>query len=501
MIRFYNTLTRKKEVFRPLKDKRVHLFVCGPTVYDWSHIGHARTYLFFDTFVRYLRMLGYKVFFLENITDISERITDRAKTLGIAPKALAKRYEKAFLQDMRLLEMHSVTRYARASDFIPEIIAQVKRLISRGFAYEVNGSVYYRIEKFREYGKLSGQKLKKLQVQAKKLAKRDVREAFGEETEKENPLDFALWKAAHANRAPPHSLRSYSGNAKAPTRIPFRLIDGEPAWFSPWGWGRPGWHIEDTAISEKFFGSQYDIHGGGTDLIFPHHECEIAQQEAASGRKPFVRFWLHTGHLKVGGEKMSKSRGNFITIRELLKRTGPETFRLLVAQNHYRSPVNYTEEVLRQAETGRERLREFMARVKAVKAKAGVDDKGTISTLAKARKAFYDALADDFNTPKALAEVFTLVSKVNPLLVGGAIAGKGKRALSEFFSNVDALFGIIGKVRNDTVPEKVKALAKKREEFRKEKRWEEADALRREIKARGWVIEDTSLGPRLKKRS
>jgi cysteinyl-tRNA synthetase len=496
-IRFYNTLTRKKEVFKPLHGKRVNMFVCGPTVYDSSHIGHARTYLAFDIFVRYLRAIGYAVFFLENITDISERITDRARQTGDSPRALAKRFEKEFLQDMKALGIRSVTRYARATDFIPEIIKQVERLIRRGFAYEVNGSVYYRIRKFKDYGKLSGQNIRKLQLQAKKLKSRDVREAFGEETEKENPLDFALWKASHANSA--RSSKA-SRNANAPVRIPFRMINGEPAWLSPWGWGRPGWHIEDTAISETFFGAQYDIHGGGLELIFPHHECEIAQQEAASGKSPFVRYWLHTGHLKVRGEKMSKSLGNFITIADLLKNVEPEVFRFLIALNHYRKPLNYTPELLSQASASRERILEFTAKLRYAQfSLKKVYKLGTGRVIAKARQSFYAALANDFATPEALAIVFGLIKKVNPLLDGGKLNRKDAKDLAAFFKEVDTIFGFIGKRKTDNVPAAVRALVGKREKLRKQRRWEEADKLRKQIESRGWIIEDTPSGSRLKK--
>ncbi|MFN7088383.1 MAG: cysteine--tRNA ligase, partial [Candidatus Paceibacteria bacterium] len=378
--------------------------------------------------------------------------------------------------DMKMLGIKSVTRYARASDFIPEIILQVERLIKQSFAYIVNNSVYFRINKFKDYGKLSGQKLTKLKIRAKKLADRDLLEAFGKEKEKESPLDFALWKASGPE---------------------------EPGWKSPWGRGRPGWHIEDTAISEKFFGPQYDIHGGGIDLIFPHHECEIAQQESASGKKPFVRYWLHTGHLKVGGEKMSKSLGNFITIQELLKKSSPETFRLIVAQAHYRSPINYTEKLQKQAEASRQRLIEFVLKIKSkigfTKAAAVKGDiLGIKRTIYKARKDFYDALRDDFNTPKAIAVVFSLVNKLNPKIDKG-IEDLAKKEVEKFLKEVDGIFGIIGKLPKVKPSIQVVKLVVEREKLRKEKKWGEADKIRERVLKLGWQIEDTAFGPRLKK--
>jgi len=471
-LRLYNTLTKKKEAFRPFKPKRVNLFVCGPTVYDWSHIGHARTYLSFDMLVRYLRAIGYKVFFLENITDISDKIISRAKKTGEAPRAIAKRFEKAFLEDMHSLGIASVTRYARASDFIPEIIAQVERLIRKGYAYEVKGNVYFRVRKFRTYGKLSRQNINKVSKFYK-----NALSGSGESEPvegKEDDIDFALWKTSQPD---------------------------EPRWKSPWGWGRPGWHIEDTAISEKFFGPQYDIHGGGIDLIFPHHDCEIAQQESASGRRPFVRVWLHTGHLKIGGEKMSKSLGNFLTIRELLKTTDPETFRLFIAQTHYRSPVRYTESLLSQAAAARRRLIEFVKRINEPSKTSQGDKLGTKSDIAKARKGFYDALADDFNAPKAIAAIFTLINKLNPSLEKHALPEASRLNALKLVKEVDQIFGIIGKVKRDATPSMVRKLAHERELFRKNRNWAKADELREKLRSLGWNVEDTPAGPKLKKTS
>jgi len=322
MLRVYNTLSQKKEIFRPRQNKKVNLFVCGPTVYDFSHIGHARTYIAFDMIAKYLKEKGYKVFYLQNITDIDDKIIKRAKEKNITPKQLARKFEKEYYKDMKALGITSVSKYARATDYIQEIINQVKKLIEKGVAYRINDGIYYDITKFKDYGKLSRRTV---------LQAEDAVSRIDEAKEKRNKGDFCLWKFSKP---------------------------GEPKWKSPWGWGRPGWHIEDTAITQKHFGYQYDIHGGARDLIFPHHEAEIAQMEAISGKKPMAKYWLHTGFLTVEGKKMSKSLGNFITIREFLKENSPQILRMLVLKNHYRSPIDYSEKEINQAKKELQRIAE-----------------------------------------------------------------------------------------------------------------------------------------------
>ena len=280
-MQFYNTLTRKKEVFAPIEDGRVNLFVCGPTVYDFPHIGNSKTYIQFDILAKSLRYLGYNVFYLQNITDIDDKILNRAKELGIPPKELAEKYEKIYQEDMRVLGIDSVNKYARATDFIPKIIKQIETLLEKGYAYKIPDGIYFETAKFKNYGKLSG----RMELKAD-----DAISRIDEATGKRGWNDFCLWKVEKP---------------------------GEPSWPSPFGSGRPGWHIEDTAITEANFGPQYDIHGGAVDLIFPHHECEIAQMESASGLEPLVRYWIHTGFLNVDSKKMSKSLGNFKTIRDI----------------------------------------------------------------------------------------------------------------------------------------------------------------------------------------
>ncbi|MFH1575472.1 MAG: cysteine--tRNA ligase, partial [Candidatus Nealsonbacteria bacterium] len=323
-MKLYNTLTGKKETFKPKLDKKVNLFVCGPTVYDYSHLGHARTYVAFDVMVKYLKEKGYKIFYLQNITDIDDKIIKRAEEENITTEKLTKNFEKEYLKDMKSLKINSVTKYARATDHIKEIIAQVKTLQKNGFAYQIADGIYYDISKFKNYGKLS----KRTVSQAE-----DGISRIDEGKEKINKGDFCLWKFSK---------------------------EGEPKWPSPWGEGRPGWHIEDTSITQKFFGAQYDIHGGGKDLMFPHHEAEIAQMEAISGKRPMVKYWIHTGFLTVNGKKMSKSLGNFITIQDFMKEHSARVLRFLMAKTHYRSPADYTEASVIQAKKELERIDEFV---------------------------------------------------------------------------------------------------------------------------------------------
>ncbi len=318
----YSTLTRSKENFETMNKNRVNFFVCGPTVYDDAHIGHGRTYISFDTIKRYLEYSGYAVFYIQNITDIDDKIINRSKESGIPAHDIARKFEKRYIEDMAKLNVTGVNLFARATDHLDEIIDQIQRLIDKGFAYESDDGVYFEIEKFEEFGKLSNRKVDELESH-RELA----------ETTKKSEQDFALWKK--------------------------RENVDEPTFPSPWGDGRPGWHIEDTAITEYYFGEQYDVHGGGLDLIFPHHEAEITQMEAVSGKSPMVRYWLHTGFLNVNGEKMSKSLHNFITIRELLKDWDADTFRFFVLSTHYRSPIDFSKDSLHQSEKSLEKIKKF----------------------------------------------------------------------------------------------------------------------------------------------
>ncbi len=362
-LRLHNTLSRNEEEFHPIVEGEVKMFVCGPTVYDFAHIGNAKTYTQFDLVARTLRFLGYKVTYLQNITDIDDKIITRASERGVTPSALAEEYESYYLRDMQELNNVSVDKYARAHDYIPQIVTQVKSLVEQGFAYQISDGYYFDIKRFAQYGKLSGRD---------SLKADDAVSRIDENPEKRNPGDFCLWK--------------------------FKT-EGDPAWATELGEGRPGWHIEDTAITETEFGPQYDLHGGAVDLIFPHHEAEIAQMESSSGRSPLVRYWLHTGFLQVASEKMSKSKGNFYTIRDVLgKGFFPLSLRYLFLLSHYRTPVNFTWEALEAAQNACEKL---------TKLAASLPDGGNIDQAYRAK--FVEKLENDFNTPQALAVVWTLV--------------------------------------------------------------------------------------------
>ncbi len=379
MLRVYNTLTKRMDEFHPIheKENRVYMFVCGPTVYDYPHVGHARSYVAYDVIAKYLRYKGWSVFYVQNITDIDDKIINRARETGKPWKEIARKYEKEYFKAMQKLGVDSVNLYARATEHIPEIIDQIQRLMEKGYAYETEDGVYFDVTKFPEYGKLSGQKLEGLQAGARI----EVNE------NKRHPYDFALWKKAKP---------------------------GEPTWESPWGPGRPGWHIEDTAISERYLGQQYDIHGGGMDLIFPHHECEIAQMEAVSGKKPMVRYWLHNGFVEVNGEKMSKSLKNFWTIDDVLKKVRPEALRYFLLSTQYHSPIDFSEESLDQAQKTWESLAKTVRKVKRISEKNGGNVRKEFErNLEGLAKKWEEAMDDDFNTPKALAVLHEWATMMN----------------------------------------------------------------------------------------
>lgn len=459
-IKIYNTLSRTKETFTPLDPARVRMFVCGPTVYDLSHIGHARTYISFDMIARVLRRAGYPLEYIVNITDIDDKIIARANEAGETWDSIAKKFEETFHKDMERLGVASVSRYPRASEFIPQIIEQIQELEKKGFSYQTSTGVYFRVEKFADYGKLSHQNINEVRSGARVEV----------DEEKENPADFVLWKAEKPN---------------------------EPSWDSPWGKGRPGWHIEDTAITHTILGPQYDIHGGALDLIFPHHESEIAQNEAAYDVKPFVKYWLHAGFLNTRGEKMSKSLGNFTTIEDILSRTTPEVFRLFVLQAHYRSPIDFDMQQLEAARAAHDRIVGFRDRLDAMTTTGGAD---IAEAMKKTQIAFDQALSDDFDTPGALAVLFDLIRDMNPHIESGRLTKLERDRVLGFLRDADGVFGILpGK--SDTAPEEIIALAHKREALRAEKKFDEADAVRDSITEAGWELEDTPEGPRLIKRT
>ena len=439
------------------------MFVCGPTVYDHSHIGHARTYLAYDIIARYLRSKGFSLFYLMNITDIDDKIIGRAKESGEDPLRLADGFTKEFMRDMAALGITSVNLYAKASEHVPEIIAQVATLVEKGFAYQVDGDVYYDVTKFPRYGELSGQKIEQL-----------VMHRVDPDARKRNVVDFALWKSQKP---------------------------GEPSWDSPWGKGRPGWHVEDTAITTTYFGPTYDLHGGGLDLIFPHHEAEIAQAEAATGVEPLVRFWVHGGLLMTRGERMGHSMGNFITIEETLRTHDAEALRLYYGMRHYRSQLEFNEPDITQAEQVLDKLRAVYSQFKALAEtlKPGDERNADIERLsAEATKGFVDSMDDDFNTPRALAVVIAYAKDIEPY--ASRPIGRGPNELIiKTFDYFGSVFGILRPTNasQDRLFEGlVKLLLKMREDARKRGDWTNADAMRDNLTNLGIGLEDTPAGIR-----
>ena len=457
MIKLYNTLSREKE---PLPEqKKLRLFVCGPTVYDYLHIGNARTYIFFDFFAKYLRSQGYDVFYLQNITDIDDKIIRRAGEENETPAKLAATFLKAYHADMKSLGVDAVTKYASATDFITQISAQVERLIDGGYAYLIDGDGwYFDIAKFADYGHLSGRTV----AQAEDGVSR-IDDSAG----KRNKGDFCLWKF------------SKTGGGRNGIE--------EPHWSSPIGEGRPGWHIEDTAISEYYFGPQYDIHGGGVDLKFPHHEAEIAQQEAASGKKPFVREWMHVGALLVEGKKMSKSAGNFITIRDFLLDHKPEELRWITLTHHYRSPIDYSPSLTDQARAAMNTIGAFLAKLHRANGSAGADAHETVK---KYSLKFHEALADDMNTPAAIASLFELMAQFQRKI--WTLKKAEAKILRTYL--VEALQTLGISLKMPKIPAEVEKMAKEREKLRVNKQFVQADDLRKQMNGVGFEVEDTPQG-------
>lgn len=451
-------MTRKKEEFTPINENRIKMFVCGPTVYDKSHIGHGRTYIAFDVIARYLKYKGYNLFYLQNITDIDDKIIKRADELGIEPLELAKKYEKLYFRDMNLLGVTSVNFYARAMEHLNEIITQIQTLINKGFAYETSTGVYFDESRFEDFGKLSNRNIGELNVSR-----------VNPDTTKRNPGDFALWKKRNE----------------------------KPAWDSPWGYGRPGWHIEDTAISETYFGGQFDIHGGGLDLIFPHHEAEIAQMESATGKKPMVKYWMHTGFLNVNGEKMSKSLGNFITIEELLKEFDPQVFRFFVLSTHYRSPIDFSDGALQQSRNSSKRIHKLTETINELIgmdiAEENKNDEKYFKLMEDAKNEFLDAMDNDFNTPLALSALFNLIRKINIGINKENISRSVFIEIKDLFNELGNILGLNFSAKSDEghlQDELVSILVDVREELRKEKNYKLSDEIRNRLRDIGINLED-----------
>jgi len=465
-LKIFNTMSRKKEVFKPIHGKKVNMFVCGPTVYDYSHLGHAKTYVQFDIIVRYLRFKGFDIFYLMNITDLDDKIIKRAKGNDETPKSLARRFEKEYYKDMKALGINSVDKYARATDFIKAIIKQVKALLDKGYAYKIEDGIYYDLSKFKDYGKLSRRTT---------LEAEDAVSRIDESVKKRNKGDFCLWKKSKPD---------------------------EPKWDSPWFKGRPGWHIEDTAITESHFGPQYDIHGGARDLIFPHHEAEIAQMEAISGKKPFVKYWLHTGFLTVEGRKMAKSLGNFVTISDALKKHDTETVRLFFASTHYRSPIDFSQKNLEQSKKSLDRLYTTLENVQFMKTtdKVTPQEKQFEMRLQSYKEKFITAMDDDFNTREALKVVFKISNETNKFISRRKEFNVDvKDNILKIFKELGGIFGILQKeIKKEQLSDEIKKLIDDREVARKRKDWKKADAIRAELKKMGIILEDTPEGVKWK---
>lgn len=469
----YNSLSRQKELFEPIHPGRVHIYVCGPTVYNDAHLGHGKTYVNFDTVVRYFRYLGYQVLYVQNITDVGhmldtgeDRILQGARRERMHPMQLAEYYTRRYFADMDRLNVIRPDISPRATGHIPEMIVWIQRLIERGYAYEANGAVYFAVRHFAEYGKLSGRRVEELQAGARV----EVLE------EKRDPADFALWKRAE----PEHIMR----------------------WPSPWGEGFPGWHIECTVMSTKYLGQPFDIHGGGLENKFPHHECEIAQAEAATGL-PFARYWLHNGMLMIRGEEMHKSLGNFITLQQAFERWEPMAIRFFILQTHYRSPLDVTEEALDGAAKGLERLYGAVRAVRRRLASAppGEADPAVLEMLEAGRRAFEDNMDDDFNTPGAIAALFETTREVNTLLNRDALLTQGTlQAIDALYRRLAGdVLGILPlSLEEDLtagmVPDLVALLIETRAALRQAKQYALADQIRDRLAALGIQLQDSPQG-------
>ncbi len=469
-IKLFNTLTRKKEVFKPLKDKEVKMFVCGLTVYDYLHLGHARTYSFYDTLVRFLRHLNYNVTYIQNVTDIGhlldsgeDRMMKKAREEKKHPLEVADFYFKHEREMFEKLKIEKPSMMPRATDHIQEIIEQIKKILENGYAYVANGTVYYNVQKFKDYGKLSRRKPDDLIPGARVT----VRE------EKRNPADFALWI-----KAPPEHLMK---------------------WSSPWSEGYPGWHIEDTAIAMKYFGPQYDIHGGAIELVFPHHEAEIAQAEATTGIKPYVRYWVHAGLLTINGQRMGRSMGNMVTVLDALARHSPETLRMWIASTHYRKPLDYNERDIEVAQAKVEKIVTILKRIAQSRNKAKESKASLLSEIQTLKKQFYGAMMNDINAPLALTHLFQLISVVNKYIDEGRFSENDLRKAEDAVLELGEYFQIIPKVQKEKAPDQVMKLIEEREKARENRDWAAADALRQRIKELGYLVEDSTEGSQIRK--
>lgn len=461
MIKLYNTLTARREPFVPIEEGKVKMYACGPTVYNFFHVGNARCFVLFDMLRRYFEYRGYEVTFVQNFTDIDDKVIRRANEEGVDYTEIAERYIREYFTDAKGLGVRPATVHPHATENIDTILGIVSGLVAKGYAYAVEGDVYFRTRKFGGYGKLSGQPIEDLESGARI----DVND------KKEDPLDFALWKAAKP---------------------------GEPAWPSPWGEGRPGWHIECSAMVRRYLGKTIDIHCGGQDLIFPHHENEIAQSECCNGA-PFANFWLHNGYINIDNRKMSKSLGNFFTVREVAEKYGYLPIRYFLLSSHYRSPINFSEEVITQASAALERIFNCVDSLdfylKHASGELRADEEETVAAFRKTREAMIEGMDDDFNTGAGIAALFDLVALINKALGTGTLSLGAAREAKALLDEMTALFGF---VREETVDEELVTWIEEqialRAAAKRDKNYAEADRIRAALSERGVTLRDTSKG-------
>ena len=464
-MKIYNTLTRQKETFIPLEENKIKMYVCGPTVYNFFHIGNARPFMIFDAFRNYMEYRGYEVTYVQNFTDVDDKIIKRANEEGISPIEVAEKYIAEYFKDADALGIKRATVHPRVTENIENIITFIEDLISKGFAYELNGDVYFNSQAYKEYGKLSKQNLEELNLGARI----DVND------EKKHPIDFALWKAKK---------------------------EGEIGWQSPWGEGRPGWHIECSVMSARYLGDTIDIHAGGQDLIFPHHENEIAQSEARSG-KQFARYWMHNGYINVDNQKMSKSLGNFFTVRDILSEFSGQVIRFFLLSAHYRNPVNFSKELILQAKAGMERLANSKERlvftISHAKGQMNESELELVSALENHRDRFIEAMDDDINTADAISIIFELARFSNTNVTENSSLEWAEKNLS-LFNELTGVLNIIKAEDTDSNDnEQIEKLIKDRVEAKENKDFALADAIRDELKSMGIEIEDTRQGTKWKK--
>ena len=464
-MQIFNSQTRKKEEFVPITPGKVGIYACGPTVYNYFHIGNARPFIVFDVLRRYFAHRGYEVTFEQNFTDIDDKMIRRANEEGITVKELGDRFIQEYYKDAGALGIRPATVHPRATEHMQEIIDLVKTLQDKGYAYEVGGDVYFDTQKDKGYGKLSGQNMDDLEAGAR-IDVDDV---------KKNPADFALWKAQKP---------------------------GEPAWESPWGLGRPGWHIECSAMSMKYLGETFDIHAGGKDLLFPHHENEVAQSECATG-KPFARYWMHNGFINIDNEKMSKSKGNFFTVRDIVKEYNPEDVRMFMLSAHYRSPVNFSRDMVAQAHASLQRLytaRDHMMFLlkNAADTEITADEKALLDKVQASVERFDAAMDDDLNTADALGALFEIVKDANVALNEKSSKAAVEKTLNTLMELADVL-GLLAKKADDGLPAEIQQMVDERAQARKDKNWKKSDELRDALAAAGYIVKDTPQGQNITK--